>query len=183
MSATFDSAAHFRTLGFLIVDVGRLWGKRFDQRAKRLGLNRAQAKVLGYLARNEGINQAGLAELLEIEPITLVRLLDRMGHAGWVERQQDPNDRRAHRLYLGAKARPVLAAIRKVSDETRDEALDGISPEEQEQFRQMLERIHGNLAILQPIGGGPQERSEPIDPGARALEPGRAPRRASRVAP
>jgi MarR family transcriptional regulator for hemolysin len=183
MSSTLDSAAHFRTLGFLMFDVGRLWGKRFDQRAKPLGLNRAQAKVLGYLARNEGINQAGLAELLEIEPITLVRLLDRMGHAGWVERQPDPNDRRAHRLYLGAKARPVLAAIRKVSDETREEALDGVSPREHELFRQMLERIHGNLAILEPIVGGPHEPSKPADPGAGRTESGRAPRRANRVAP
>src|SRR5579871_1458206 len=103
-----------RTVGFLVHDVARLWGKRFDQRARSLGLNRAQCKLLGYLVRNEGIHQSGLAELLEVEPITMVRLLDRMQEAGWVERRADPADRRVYRLYLAAKAKPIFSAVQEI---------------------------------------------------------------------
>jgi len=85
-----------RAFGFLVHDVARLFGRRFNQRALLfLGLTRAQCKVLGYLARNEGINQAGLADLLEIKPMTLVRQIDRMEEDGWIERQPQPGDRRA----------------------------------------------------------------------------------------
>ena len=77
-----------RSFGFLVHDVARLFGRRFNQRALLfLGLTRAQCKVLGYLARNEGINQAGLADLLEIKPMTLVRQIDRMEEDGWIERR------------------------------------------------------------------------------------------------
>src|SRR5207237_4472081 len=91
-------------LGFLSHGIARLIRKRFDQRARGLGLTRAQWQVLAHLARHEGINQAGLAEILEIEPITLGRLIDRMEEAGWVERRQHPSDRRARQLYLTAQA-------------------------------------------------------------------------------
>jgi MarR family transcriptional regulator for hemolysin len=140
-----------RSVGFLISDVARLWGKRFEQRARLRGLTRAQCKVLGYLARHEGINQAGLAELLEIEPITLVRLLDRMGEAGWVERRPDPADRRAYRLYLGPKAEPVYAAALGIADETRREALSALTPAEEDMLRGFFERIHGSLSALEPL--------------------------------
>ena len=85
-----------RSFGFLVNDVARLFGRRFDQngRGRRLGLTRAQCRILGYLARNEGINQAGLADLLEIRPMTLVRQIDRMEDSGWIERRPDPADRR-----------------------------------------------------------------------------------------
>src|SRR5882672_3339347 len=96
------------SFGFLLHDIARLMRKRFDQRARGLGLTRAQWQVLAHLARHEGINQAGLAEILEIEPITLGRLVDRMADSGWLERRADPNDRRARLLYLTAKARPVF---------------------------------------------------------------------------
>src|SRR5437867_11079910 len=120
-----------RSFGFLVHDVARLFGRRFNQRALLfLGLTRAQCKVLGYLARNEGINQAGLADLLEIRPMTLVRQIDRMEDAGWIERRADPADRRARRLYLTAKARPVLGRIWNVANETRDEALAPLSAAE-----------------------------------------------------
>src|SRR6201986_1382774 len=117
-----------RSFGFLVHDVARLFGRRFNQRALLfLGLTRAQCKVLGYLARNEGINQAGLADLLEIRPMTLVRQIDRMQEAGWIERRPDPTDRRARRLFLTEKARPVLGRIWNIANETRDEALARLS--------------------------------------------------------
>ena len=110
-----------RSFGFLVNDVARLFGRRFDQRpAPRPHSGTMQ---LGYLARNEGINQAGLADLLEIRPMTLVRQIDRMEEAGWIERRPDPADRRARRLYLTAKARPILGRIWTWRTETRDEAL------------------------------------------------------------
>ena len=92
-----------RSFGFLVYDVARLFGRRFDHNGRRLGLTRAQCRTLGYLARNEGINQAGMADLLEIRPMTLVRQIDRMEEAGWIERRPDPADRRARRW---VRARP-----------------------------------------------------------------------------
>src|SRR5712664_1933641 len=136
-----------RSFGFLVHDVARLFGRRFNQRALLfLGLTRAQCKVLGYLARNEGINQAGLADLLEIKPMTLVRQIDRMEEDGWIERRPDPADRRARRLYLTAKARPVLGRIWSVANETRDEALALLSPGEAATLLDLLQRVHGTLS-------------------------------------
>src|SRR5713101_9085060 len=109
-----------RSFGFLVHDVARLFGRRFNQRALLfLGLTRAQCKVLGYLARNEGINQAGLADLLEIKPMTLVRQIDRMEQQGWIARRPDPADRRARLLYLAERARPILARILDVAAEVK----------------------------------------------------------------
>jgi MarR family transcriptional regulator, transcriptional regulator for hemolysin len=135
-----------RSFGYLVHDVARLLGNKFDQRARRLGLTRAQCKTLGYLVRNEGIHQAGLAELLEIAPITLVRLLDRMEEAGWIERRLDPADRRTRRLYLAARAKPVFSAVRRISDESRKEAFAGLAPEQQETLIDLLLQVHANLA-------------------------------------
>lgn len=150
-----------RTVGFLVHDVARLWGKRFDQRARSLGLNRAQCKLLGYLVRNEGINQSGLAELLEVEPITMVRLLDRMEEAGWVERRLDPADRRAYRLYLAEKAKPVFSAIQEVANATSNEAMAGLEATQRDFLLEMLGRIHGNLTELEPILATKAEPAEP----------------------
>ena len=163
-----------RSFGFLVNDVARLFGRRFDQngRGRRLGLTRAQCRTLGYLARNEGINQAGLADLLEIRPMTLVRQIDRMEEAGWIERRADPADRRARRLYLTAKARPVLGRIWNVANETRDEALARLTPQESDQLIDLLHRVHSTLS----------ERV-PADPGKiRAAPPPRAARPPSRQA-
>jgi MarR family transcriptional regulator for hemolysin len=88
-----------RSFGFLLHDIARLMRKIFDQRARSLGLSRAQWQLLVHLSRHEGINQSGLAEILEIENITLGRLVDRMEEAGWVERRADPGDRRARLLF------------------------------------------------------------------------------------
>jgi DNA-binding MarR family transcriptional regulator len=136
-----------RSFGFLVHDVARLFGRRFNQRALLfLGLTRAQCKVLGYLARNEGINQAGLADLLEIKPMTLVRQIDRMEEDGWIERQPQPGDRRARRLVLTDKARPILARILDLSNEIRAESFAGLSKDEGKHLIELLRRVHGNLS-------------------------------------
>jgi MarR family transcriptional regulator, transcriptional regulator for hemolysin len=139
-----------RSFGFLVHDVTRLYGRRFDRNGRRLGLTRAQCRTLGYLARNEGINQAGLADLLEIRPMTLVRQIDRMQEAGWIERRPDPTDRRARRLFLTDKARPVLGRIFDVAIETQDQVLAALSPDEAEHLIDLLRRVHGALADRSP---------------------------------
>jgi MarR family transcriptional regulator for hemolysin len=135
-----------RSFGFLVHDVARLYGRRFDRNGRRLGLTRAQCRTLGYLARNEGINQAGLADLLEIRPMTLVRQIDRMQEAGWIERRPDPTDRRARRLFLTDKARPVLGRIWDVATETQDQVLAALSPDDADHLIDLLRRVHGALA-------------------------------------
>ena len=143
-----------RSFGFLVNDVARLFGRRFDHNGRRLGLTRAQCRTLGYLARNEGINQAGLADLLEIRPMTLVRQIDRMEEAGWIERRPDPADRRARRLYLTGKARPVLSRIWSVANETRDEALARLSATEATALIDLLHRVHATLSERVPAAAG-----------------------------
>jgi MarR family transcriptional regulator, transcriptional regulator for hemolysin len=136
-----------RSFGYLVHDVARLFARRFSQRALLfVGLTRSQCRILSYLARHEGINQAGLAELLEIKPMTLVRQIDRLEQEGWVERRPHPTDRRARRLMLTDKARPLLARILELSSEVRREAFARLSDEEGRHLVELLRRVHGNLA-------------------------------------
>jgi MarR family transcriptional regulator, transcriptional regulator for hemolysin len=151
-----------RNIGFLFKDVSRLWVRHFEQRATQLGTTLTHAKVLVYLARNEGATQARLAELSDTDPMTLVRVLDRMEKDGWLERRPDPSDRRAYRLFLKRAADPVLAEINRIGDKARAEALAGLSAEDRAQLLNSLERIHANLVELVP------STSEPARPGATA---------------
>jgi MarR family transcriptional regulator, transcriptional regulator for hemolysin len=135
-----------RSFGFVLYETARLLSKRFDQRSKALGLSRAQCQVLAYLVYHEGINQAGLAELLEIEPISLARLIDRMAQAGWVERRPDPQDRRAWRLFITEKAKPLFAEMIEIGREVRAEALSGFTPTEADTIMELLVRARRNLS-------------------------------------
>jgi len=137
-----------RSLGFLLADVSRLVRLRFDSRARRLGLTRAQWRVLAQLRRREGINQASLAEIMEIEPITLGRHIDRLVDKGFVERRPDPADRRAWRLYLRNEVQPVLDRLREMSQVTRAEALRDISEAEADQLIDLLLKIKANMLAL-----------------------------------
>lgn len=134
------------TFGALMIDSARLLRRRFDQRARAMGLTRAQWSVLSHLYRNDGINQAGLADLMEIEPITVGRQLDRMEEAGWIARQSDPSDRRVRRIYMTPKAQGVLDQMRELSRDIYAEALDGIAPEAREQLMTSLAQIRNNLS-------------------------------------
>ena len=151
-----DDAYLTRSLGFLLGDVSRLIRMRFDARAEELGLTRAQWRVLAQLRRREGINQSALAELLEIEPITLVRHIDRLVAKGLVERRPDPNDRRAWKLYLKEEVQPVLDRLRQLSEQTRNDALAGIPAEQREQLIDNLLAMKANLTAL--------GNSEPVSP-------------------
>jgi DNA-binding MarR family transcriptional regulator len=136
------------TFGFLLHDVSRLFRKRFEQRARirDLGLTRAQAAVLAHLARHEGINQAALAQIMEVEPITLVALLDRLQAAELVERRADPNDRRARTLHLLPAAHPMLDRIRALAAEITDEALSGVEPTVRDAMMRAMTIMRENLS-------------------------------------
>src|SRR5579862_5215886 len=142
------STERLRNLGFLMRDVSRLYAKYFERDAHELNLTLPQCKVLGQLSRNEGISQAQLAELTITDPMTLVRILDRMQQDQWIERRPDPADRRAHRLYLRDTARPVLNRMWNIADQVRDDALVSLNTTEREQLMGMLERLHGTLTAL-----------------------------------
>jgi DNA-binding MarR family transcriptional regulator len=134
------------TFGFLLHDSARLMRRDFERRSRSSGLTRAQWAVLAYLARSEGTSQAALAEMLEIEPITLVRLLDRLEGAGWVERRADPSDRRVRRLYLTETARPLMDQFQDLAAATREAALAGLSEAERQQLTSLLMKVRTNLS-------------------------------------
>ena len=120
-------------LGFLLHDVARLLKKRFEQNSR--GLTRSQWQVLAYLAENEGINQARLAELVEIEPITLGRIVDRLEVLRLIKRNSHPTDRRRWLLHLMPAARTRLERAREYDDVTRREALVGVSEDDRDADR------------------------------------------------
>ncbi len=134
------------SLGFLISDTARLLRKRFDHRARELGLTRAQWQVLAYLAKNEGINQVGLADILDIEPITLSRHLDKLEQAGWVLRRADPNDKRVRLLVLSEQASTVLNRMRIVGRCLIDEVTAGLTPEQVQAMREGLQHVRDALS-------------------------------------
>jgi MarR family transcriptional regulator, transcriptional regulator for hemolysin len=140
-----------RTFGFLLKDTSRRYVDRFEQRARSLGLTLPQCKVIVYLANNEGISQAQLAELTDLEPMTLVRTIDSLGSHGYLERRNDPADRRARRLYLLPKGKPLVDEVWRLADLTRREAFAGIPRKQADLMIESLERIQSNLASLEPL--------------------------------
>jgi MarR family transcriptional regulator for hemolysin len=134
------------TLGFLLHEVARLLRRRFEQNARGSGLTRSQWQVLAYLAINEGINQSGLADLLEIEPITLCRIVDKLQALGLVERHPHPSDRRVWLLHITPAARPKLTQLGKLGELTRGEALAGVSEADTERLLKTLQALKSNLA-------------------------------------
>ena len=129
----------------VLYDVARLFRRDFQRRSRSYGTTRAQWQVLMTLARREGMRQVQLADLLEIEAITLVRLLDRLEGAGLVERRADPTDRRARTLHLTPAATPVIESIRRISGASRELGLTGLSADEKAKLRDLLERIRCNF--------------------------------------
>jgi DNA-binding MarR family transcriptional regulator len=133
-------------IGVLIAQVARLLRRSFDERARSIGVTRPQWQVLSLLARNEGINQGGLAELLEVEPITLGRMIDRLQEASLVERRADPADRRAWRLFLTARGAGLVDQLRPLASETFEDALDGVDPAQRAELMAALNRMLSNLS-------------------------------------
>ena len=133
-------------IGSMLADTSRLMRRAFDERARGIGVTRPQWQMLIMLKRHEGSNQGSLAELLDTEPITLCRMVDRLQDADLVERRQDPSDRRAWRLFLTDKARRLIEDLQPLGREVMAVALDGVTQEERDELRRLLDRIRQNLA-------------------------------------
>lgn len=133
-------------LGMLLHDASRLLAKRFEARAAGEGLTAAQFRLMVHVAKEEGISQARLAELLEIEPISVSRLVDRMQDSGWVERRFDPSDRRVRTIYPTEKAREAFGRLKAIAGDVYEEALAGLAPAERETLLHGLRVVVANLA-------------------------------------
>jgi DNA-binding MarR family transcriptional regulator len=133
-------------LGFLVADIARLMRRAYRERQRRSELTVAQARTLVHVARQEGVRQIDLAETLEVQPITLARLIDQLAQAGLVERRPDPLDRRAHRVYLTPAAASHLAAIEDVAASIRADALRGLDGRDAARVIDALQKIHDNLS-------------------------------------
>ena len=134
------------SIGFLIYEVSRLLRRDFDKRVQPLGLTQVQWRAIVHISRLEGCNQTILAEQLEVKPITLTRLIDRLVEAGWVVRQPHPTDRRAVQLRLTEKARPLLKTMQEKSLLTRAAALQGVSQDEFEVLFKALKKMKSNFS-------------------------------------
>ena len=134
-----------KNLGFLVKDTARLYVRLFELRMRHLGVTLDQAKVLAHLSKNEGCSQIRLAELSGVDPMGLVRILDRMEGDGWIERRPHPTDRRARQLYVLDKAQPFLEQLWKESDAVRAQVFAGFKSQERTQLIDLLERAHANL--------------------------------------
>jgi len=138
-----------RNFGFILHDVARLLRLSYDRRMKALGLTRSQWWVLTHLYRNDGVTQAELADVLEIDRPALGRLLDRLEVSGWVIRKDDTKDRRAKRVFLTDEVEPAMKAMRHAAADMRKEALVGISESDQDRFIDILLRLKTNLIGLE----------------------------------
>jgi MarR family transcriptional regulator, transcriptional regulator for hemolysin len=132
------------TLPFEIGETAHALRRAFDRMAVGLGVTRAQWKVLFHLTRQPGLRQVELAERLEIEPITLCRIIDRLEESGLVERTSDPSDRRAWRLHVTEQAQPLVEKLKAVGAELSAHAFGGIDPKDIETARQVLARVREN---------------------------------------
>ena len=156
-----------RNFGFVLKDLSRRYGLRFEERAREFSLTLPQCRALVRLERNEGVSQARLAELADVEPMTMVRILDRMEADGLLERRPDPADRRARRLYLTRKARPMLDRIWRLADLTRAEVFAGVGRAQSEAFLDVLERLYSNVCAL---------KDKPVEAAAPRVAGGRGTR-------
>jgi len=144
-----DATALQPNVGALMHDVARLMRRRFERRARQTGLSitRQQARALLSVARNEGLSQAAVATLLDIEPIALVRLLDRLHEEGLVERRLYPTDRRVRTLWMTPLGWTVVDRILAINAQIREEACAGMSPAAREALLQTLDHLKSNLLM------------------------------------
>jgi len=147
-----------RSTGFLLRDNSRFMKSAFTERVS--GLTQAQWSALAQLSRHQGLNQVGLADLLEVQPITVARLIDKLVALGVVERHPDPNDRRAQQLFLTERAQPLLDQMWEAGDEILDQAYAGFTDVERSNFIDMLVRMRSNLSRM--AQGGTRSRPIPL---------------------
>lgn len=135
-----------KELAWEMAETHRMMRRFYDRGASVLGVTSAQWRLLLRLAREPGLKQVELAERLDVEPITACRIVDRLEDAGLVKRQRDPDDRRAWRLVLTAKAAPILEKLRLLAEEMSAEAFAGLSSDEVENMRAVLARVRENVS-------------------------------------
>jgi MarR family transcriptional regulator, transcriptional regulator for hemolysin len=155
----YEMEVNSHTLGFLQHEVARLFKKRFEQHARGSGLTRSRWQVLTYLDRNEGVNQSRLAGLLDVEPITLSRIVVKLQSFRLIERQPDPTDRRAWTLYLTPAAGPKLTEVRTLGDLTSSEALAGVSDADRLHLQKTLQTLKSNLTDACDTSVAEQQRA------------------------
>ena len=163
----------FKNVGYLLKDVSRRYVARFERHAAEVSLTLMQCKVLLHLSKNEGASQVRLCELTDVEPMMMVRILDRMEADKLLERRPDPADRRARRLYLTRKAAPILDEIDRISEVTRNEIFAGVSKAEREAFLKVLEHAHENACGLEAAMPAAAAPPTPIASRRRARVAGR----------
>jgi MarR family transcriptional regulator for hemolysin len=134
-----------REFAFQIMDVARMLRTYADQRARQFGISRAQWAVLVRIDRTEGLKQSELAEILDLQPISLTRLLDRLAENGLIERRADPNDRRANRLYLRPAAKPLLEQLAALGTGMMETVLEGLDDHAIERMLKELGLVKDNL--------------------------------------
>jgi DNA-binding MarR family transcriptional regulator len=132
-------------IGTMATQVARLMRRSFDKRVRLIGVTRPQWQVLSVLTCHEGINQGGLAEILEVDPITLGRMIDRLQEADLVERRSDLSDRRAWRLFITAKGVALFDELRPHANEAFEVALGGIAEDDRDKLIDILKKIRSNL--------------------------------------
>jgi DNA-binding MarR family transcriptional regulator len=139
-------AAMDNNFAFEVSETAQALRRAFDRRAAALGVTRAQWRALARLSRQDGMRQVELADALDIEPITLCRMVDRLEEAGLVERRSDERDRRAWRLHLTPAAGPLVERLRSLADGFLADALEGVAEVEQAAVRNVLARVRANVA-------------------------------------
>jgi DNA-binding MarR family transcriptional regulator len=130
---------------FTLAEVQRLARAYADKRAARYGITRAQWAVLARVERSEGMKQTELAEQMEMQPITLTRLVDKLCNNDWIERRGDDADRRVNRLYLRKAGRQLLGKMSGLRSELTATALEGINPADAHRLLSQLESIKENV--------------------------------------
>ena len=146
---------------FALAEVQRLLRAYADKQAARHGITRAQWAVLAKVERREGLTQSELAEQMEMQPITLTRLIDRLCEAGWLERRSDDSDRRVKRLHLRQAAHPLLAQLAHLKSELTAKALSGISAPDVQRLVTQMQAIKENLrSAIQQCHADPATREQ-----------------------
>lgn len=153
-----------REFAFQIMDVARLLKTYADQRARQFGISKAQWAVLVRIDRHEGLKQSELAEMLDLQPISLTRVLDRLAENGLIERRPDPNDRRANQLYLKPAARPLLDQLSGLATDMMKTVLEGLDAKTIERTLHDLGLVKDNLrsAIGRSAGQQPSSNQPPV---------------------
>jgi MarR family transcriptional regulator for hemolysin len=145
IAAAGERSAEDRSLSFKLSVIARALRNSFDHRSRGTGLTRAQWRTIAIVRLAEGSTQHRLARLLDVGDVTASRMIDRLCDDGLIERRRDPEDRRAHRIYLTPAATPLLEQLQELATAEESRAFDGISAAEQAELHRLLDRILGNL--------------------------------------